>query len=656
MRTIGVVVGVPLLLLAGLYVGVAQLETQFRQLLIAQLGPIPDSANEAARLASLCQHAEVRAKLTVCSDFLLGQALEVGGVAAVAISVFSLILIVGVAKFAGHNRPRMAAVFRPALTTLQVGLVILILLEGSLAVGGGYLLELSFTGGYHPAILLGIGIVALIAALGVLRAILATRHRTTANVNGLVVHSFDQPRLVEFADDIAKAVGATPPDVVAVGFDPTFFVIEGEMHAIDGPHRGRLLYVSLPLARTLSLEELRAIIGHEMGHFKGDDTAYSLRFAPVYRGATEAFLSVSGASRGLYGLILAPTLQILGLFIAKFSMAERAVQRERELEADGVGAGAASPRDLATALIKLQAFVPLWNDILSRTSRSLGLGNRAENPSVIFGERVHQGAAVTSLEHLEETVVPHPTDSHPVLRDRLSQLGVEYGSVAESALSGVVADPAIQLLDGVDTVERRLTDALTATVKDELGFAGPGFDIETALRAEAEAEPAVARALAIVEQAHAGTLLRPVNFSMRWSAVIPLALAPHPNPRPFVSNVDVMTLPGGDQQLVVGFATEDTPPAQILGVGVELKPVGINSPQQRRAGHAEDYYAGADRLVVVQSVGTGDVAAQLAGLFFMPVTDPLNGPRRLDDALSTIRPDLNAWQRAYAKRSPEGGD
>jgi hypothetical protein len=59
------------------------------------------------------------------------------------------------------------------------------------------------------------------------------------------------------------------PETVVIGVDPTFFVTEAEVVTLSGRLWGRTLYCSMPLARILTVDELTAIIGHELGHFRG---------------------------------------------------------------------------------------------------------------------------------------------------------------------------------------------------------------------------------------------------------------------------------------------------------------------------------------------------------------------------------------------------
>ena len=65
------------------------------------------------------------------------------------------------------------------------------------------------------------------------------------------------------------------------------------MICLDGKLKGRTMFLSLSLCRILSLDEMKAVLGHELAHYKGLDTRFSRRFYPIYRGATQGLVSVS---------------------------------------------------------------------------------------------------------------------------------------------------------------------------------------------------------------------------------------------------------------------------------------------------------------------------------------------------------------------------
>jgi Zn-dependent protease with chaperone function len=117
--------------------------------------------------------------------------------------------------------------------------------------------------------------------------------------------------------------------------DPNFFVAEGEVICLSGRLNGRTLYCSLPLCRILSEEEFTSVIGHELGHFKGQDTKFSERFYPIYRGTASSLAALQAAGReGSGSVALLPAIAVLSYFLESLSVAESRLSRDRELAAD----------------------------------------------------------------------------------------------------------------------------------------------------------------------------------------------------------------------------------------------------------------------------------------------------------------------------------
>ena len=100
---------------------------------------------------------------------------------------------------------------------------------------------------------------------------------------------------------------------MVVGLDPNFFVTEARVRCLNGTLSGRTLYCSLPLARILSRAEFDAVIGHELGHFRGQDTQFSQRFYPIYRGTADSLRALGNIGVGGAGLL--PLLPAVGVML-----------------------------------------------------------------------------------------------------------------------------------------------------------------------------------------------------------------------------------------------------------------------------------------------------------------------------------------------------
>ncbi|WP_309228771.1 M48 family metalloprotease, partial [Roseomonas sp. KE2513] len=170
---------------------------------------------------------------------------------------------------------------------------------------------------------------------------------------------------------------------------------------------------------------MAAIIGHELAHFSGGDTEYSLRFLPIYAGVGRSLDAVALAGMGADGshsLLTRPALQ-LGVFVMdQFHHAVRHWSRLREFAADAAGAKATSADAAARALLRTAAAYPRIDETLGSSFRAPD----AAPPDLVAATLQH--AAERGLDdpagHLEETQ-PHPTDTHPPTRQRLSSLDRE---------------------------------------------------------------------------------------------------------------------------------------------------------------------------------------------------------------------------------------
>ena len=72
--------------------------------------------------------------------------------------------------------------------------------------------------------------------------------------------------------------------IILVGIEPTFYATAADIVGCGKETlKGETLYLSMSLMRLFNKSELKAVIGHELGHFSSKDTDYSTKFAPVYR-------------------------------------------------------------------------------------------------------------------------------------------------------------------------------------------------------------------------------------------------------------------------------------------------------------------------------------------------------------------------------------
>jgi Zn-dependent protease with chaperone function len=300
-----------------------------------------------------------------------------------------------------------------------------------------------------------------------LEAGLSISKNLSTSILGKSVSRDQQPTLWNHVEEIARKLGATPPNNIVLGLEPNFYVTASEVKTYPGPvsQTGTTLYLSLPLMRILSVPELSAVIGHELGHFRGQDTDFSLRFYPIYAGTAQALQALNSDGDGnpqefgLKSIGLIPATALLSFFMGQFAKAERTIGRDRELEADKAGASVASSSALATSLIKVAAYAPAWSFIRSAMVEALQEQKAYQNTSSMFHELVVKNSKPEIFDGIGSSVAVHPTDTHPSTEIRLSALGhsMEDFLIDDLRPASVLIETSVSLVHDLDQIEEELT-------------------------------------------------------------------------------------------------------------------------------------------------------------------------------------------------------
>jgi Zn-dependent protease with chaperone function len=414
------------------------------------------------------------------------------GLASLAVGGLGLLLILVVqlaASFTGFSRFLISLTF-PSVTFIALVFAGVIALgQAGLLAGSIYLLESYFLGTIHLYL---IGVVAISGAavgLGVLWRALHMFRSAESHVIGMPLDKASAPSLHGLVDAVSERFATRRPDNIIVGFDPTFFATSAKIHTpVDSrPLQGETLYLSLPLLRMLSAEEVTSIIGHELAHFSGSDTIYSKRFAPAYRGLYSAMHDLAQSDNGARGLLAIPVRVVVQFVLSSFEPAEKKISRARELRADELGAQAGSPESLSSALVKLSVLTAIWNAEFQEMIARVRQGRFTRNMSINFVERakydVDQDKAAGFVAEGLDAETAHPTDTHPITRLRIQNLGLDPAVFIEPETFKRSLRPLKLIVaptDGIDGVEEKLTDLYQQIVVRRFGV-----DRSDATRSEA---------------------------------------------------------------------------------------------------------------------------------------------------------------------------
>jgi heat shock protein HtpX len=295
------------------------------------------------------------------------------------------------------------------------------------------------------------------AGLAVLRAIVPERDRFTPP--GPELTRSAQPRLHEVLDDVAHRVGEPPADVVHLDLEVNASVLE---HG-----RRRIMVLGLPLLAIVDVDELRAVVGHEYGHYVGGDTRFS-RW--IWRTRVAALTTVARLRDSDSWFRRSVVRWPFDGYARLFLRITNALSRRAEFAADAVSARVASPDAAGRVLRRLEAVAPAFDGFWSSDVAPMLSSERRPPIAAGFATMAAHEELASALDDVVRSDLegrePDPYASHPTLRQRLEALGV----AVEAQAPEPVATPATTLLDDVPGLERQL---LAARFGDEVGAFRP---------------------------------------------------------------------------------------------------------------------------------------------------------------------------------------
>lgn len=184
-----------------------------------------------------------------------------------------------------------------------------------------------------------------------------------------------------------------------------------------------VLFVGLQLMLTLSEEEMRSVLAHEMGHLSGNHSRFN---GWIYRARTswQRIMNAFEENDSFGGRLLA---RFFHWYAPRFSAYSFALARQNEYQADAVAAELTSPETASCALVNVHATAPYiekayWKDFFNQAD------HHPEPPHAplqgfrnFVGKQISQENMLAEIKQAmkDET---HYADTHPALKDRLAAL------------------------------------------------------------------------------------------------------------------------------------------------------------------------------------------------------------------------------------------
>jgi Zn-dependent protease with chaperone function len=296
-----------------------------------------------------------------------------------------------------------------------------------------------------------IGLACFVAAAVVIWSVLPRFDRFEPP--GPEIAEDEQPALFAEIRAIAAATGQQMPVHVYLVAEVNAFV--AQRGGLMGFGSRRVMGIGMPLLRALQVDELRAVLAHEMGHFYGGDT----RLGPfIYktRGAlarTVVNLGRVGESTEHWIVLLFHAVQApFRWFLIGFLRVSQAISRAQEYSADAVAVRAEGQRALIDGLKKTHAAalahsVYMNNEVAPLLARGKLPAIGEGFTRFLANERLTKLLDDAVAQEMEEGRAD-PYDSHPPLRERIEAAQAVSGSTKPAD-----ARRAVDLLRDAEAME-----------------------------------------------------------------------------------------------------------------------------------------------------------------------------------------------------------
>src|SRR5579872_2490294 len=266
-----------------------------------------------------------------------------------------------------------------------------------------------------------------------------------------------QPELLALVDSVARATAQRLPRHVYLLLDVNAWV--AQRGGFMGVGSRRVMGIGLPLLETLTVDQLKAVLAHEFGHYKAGDTMLGPWIYKTRAGIERTIARLEGD-------------WVAFIFVGYgklFLRLTNAVSRAQEFAADALAARIVDPVSLIEGLKRIHragaAFKPFWS---AEYAPVLAYGVRPPLGSGFASFLQHHAVARQTDNILAKELAGrkrNPYDTHPPLPERINALGRRPNSET-------VGDhrPAITLLNDLSRLEGEL---LRIAVASQLGDAPP---------------------------------------------------------------------------------------------------------------------------------------------------------------------------------------
>ena len=240
----------------------------------------------------------------------------------------------------------------------------------------------------------------------------------------LPVSRAQAPALWRLVDEVAEQLGTAGPDNLLLVLGWNSFATELPVRLVDATVTGRTLGLSLVLLYLSGEDEVRALVAHELDHFRRQDTrpqglAWLLT---EFIAMTLAIVAIGGAR--LPDPLSAVLRPLARLGFTRFALWQQARMLDREFRADRAAAEIAGTAACASLLIKSALVAVMWSIIKDEHLQNLAA--KAFPIGAVVAATVRQAFTDRELrDWLGKPKQSAALRTHPHLVERLAALGYD---------------------------------------------------------------------------------------------------------------------------------------------------------------------------------------------------------------------------------------
>lgn len=250
---------------------------------------------------------------------------------------------------------------------------------------------------------------------------------------GIAVTRAEQPELWAHVIELAQRAGVRPPREIRL-IPQVNAAVSENAHLLGLVPGKRRLMLGVPLLLALPISQLDSVLGHEFGHYSGQDTRMGPLEARTRRSVEAAVMLAAGIGRNgkARKRNLVPGRAYFGpvfLWYMKIVFnATSATSRKQELAADRLAASLAGRDNTAAALREISVLDKAFDFYLDRyVAPGLDLGLLPMPHQVIGGfagllADPKRTAELNEIREHPEPEKPHKWDSHPPMTERVAAI------------------------------------------------------------------------------------------------------------------------------------------------------------------------------------------------------------------------------------------